>query len=133
MMPLLVETMQMLAFLESLRETFFFPLFHCIGWQAKLTYEFAMDMSMCKKFCCGQGKMKISLCSFTKYNLKIPLIVNTLILSHSIWAGNTTWEPNCILIYPTVKCVRGHIVKHDENNLQLCCEFQVQSTTSGYF
>lgn len=95
MMPLLVETMQMLAFLESLRETFFFfSMFHCIGWQARLKYEFATDMSTCKKFCCGQGKMQMSLCSFTKYNLKIPLIVNTSILSHSIWTGNSTWEQN---------------------------------------
>lgn len=59
--------------------------------------------------------------------------LNVLILSHNIWTGHSTWEQNCILIYPIVKCVPGHILKHDENNPQLCCEFQVHSTTSGYF
>lgn len=88
---------------------------------SRLKYGFATDMPICKKFYCGQGKIQISLSSCTKSNLKNPTdTLNMLILSHyfEIWTGHSTWKQNCIIIYPTVKCVPGHIVKHNENNPQ---------------
>lgn len=74
MRPLFAVLIDKLALLESLSNTFIFFIPYCIRQQARLGYEFAICMPMCRKFCCRQGKIQIFLCSFTKYDLKIALI-----------------------------------------------------------